>query len=310
MNFPTLSIIVPTYNRSDYLQECLESIIAQNYPFLEIVITDDNSTDDTETVCKSYVQKYPYVVYTKNQNYPQGPNGNKNNGLDCATGELITIFDDDDTMVQNALSSMVKKINDGYDIVMGNCSILSTQKDNGCFSGFGVTRSEEIDSQRYLCGEIYGEFQLLFKKKLLRNRRFDIDLYGGESILWIKLFEYAKVFYLHEAVRNYRINENSVTHNTFSKASRVIKNYERAIECFGEQMKIKCPCHLSSIYTWAAFFGKLSSQNLKAIKYIFQSLQLCPQKNTLMMLILLVLPTKFVVLLSKIRMQIKRNWFK
>ncbi|WP_458699896.1 glycosyltransferase family 2 protein [Sulfurospirillum sp. 1307] len=98
-SYPIVSIIVPTYNRANYLKECLDSIINQNYPNLEIVITDDNSTDDTEKVCKTYIEKYDYIKYVKNKKYPQGPNGNKNNGLDYCTGEIIGIFDDD-TMVE------------------------------------------------------------------------------------------------------------------------------------------------------------------------------------------------------------------
>ena len=63
MKYPKLSIIVPTYNRAGYLKECLNSIICQNYPNLEIIVTDDNSTDNTEEVVKEYIKKYSYIKY-------------------------------------------------------------------------------------------------------------------------------------------------------------------------------------------------------------------------------------------------------
>ena len=64
--YPKLSIIVPTYNRANYLKECLDSIINQNYPNIEVIVTDDNSTDNTKEVVKEYIQKYPFIKFVKN----------------------------------------------------------------------------------------------------------------------------------------------------------------------------------------------------------------------------------------------------
>ncbi len=306
-NYPKLSIIVPTYNREDYLQECLDSIINQNYPNLEIVVTDDNSIDKTEQIVKEYIQKYSFIKYIKNKKYPQGPNGNKNNGLDYATGELIGIFDDDDTMIDGALKMMVDKILEGYDVVMGNCKIISNRVDNGKFSGFGLNESTEVNWQDYLCGKIYGEYWGIFKKEILGDKRFDTDIYGGEGTLWRGLLKNKKIYYIHKAVRNYRINENSVTHNMVNKAGIVIKNYERDIEYYGKEMQKYCPCYLATIYKGASYFAKLSSQYKKGFKYIFEAIKLCPKyKASYIMFIVMFLPKKIVLLLSKIRVKFKK----
>lgn len=304
-SYPKLSIIVPTYNREDYLQECLDSIISQDYPNLEIVITDDNSSDNTENVCKKYIEKYPFIAYVKNEKYPQEPNGNKNNGLDYATGEILGIFDDDDTLVENVLTMMVNKIIEGYDIVMGNCKIISSRKDNGSFSGKGLEKSGEVQYKKYLCGEISGEYWSVFKKDILGDRRFDVDLYGGEGTLWRGMLKNRKIFYIHKAVRNYKINEVSVTHNMIDKADMAIKNYERDIEYYGKEMQEECPCYLASIYKGAAYFAKLSTQYKKGFKYIFNSLNLCVKKDTIIMLIVMFVPKSFVPFLSKMRVKMK-----
>ncbi|WP_456394139.1 glycosyltransferase family 2 protein [Nitratifractor sp.] len=306
--YPKLSIVVPTYNRENYLRECIDSIIRQGYPNLEIIITDDNSKDNTENICKEYMKKFPYIIYVKNTKYPQGPNGNKNNGLDHCTGELIGIFDDDDTMVNDALNIMVHKLIEGYDIVMGNCKIVSNRWDNGRFSGSGLSHSGIVKWQDYLCGRISGEYWSIFKKEILGDKRFDTDLYGGEGTLWRGVLKGKNIYYIHKAVRNYRINEESVTHNMINKADRAIVNYERDIEYYGREMKRYCPCYLASIYKGAAYFSKLSSQTKKAFLYISKGVRLCPKsKNLYIMFVVIFLPKRVVPFLSKLRVHFKKT---
>jgi len=307
-NYPKVSIVVPTYNREDYLKECLDSIIDQNYPNLEIVVTNDNSMDNTKNIVKKYIKQYSFIKYVKNTKYPQGPNGNKNNGLDNATGEIIGIFDDDDTMVKGALKMMVDKILEGYDLVMGNCKIVSNGNNNGKLSGRGLNSSGEIDWLDNLCGKISGEYWSIFRKDFIGEKRFDMDIYGGEGTLWRGLMKNKKIYYIHKAVRNYRINESSVTHNMIHKANIVIKNYERDIEYYGEEMKRYCPCYLATIYKGASYFAKLSNQYTKGFRYIFKSIKLCPSyKASYVMILVMIIPKKIVLLLTKLRVKLKND---
>ena len=302
-NYPKVSIVVPTYNRADYLKECLESIINQNYPNLEIIVSDDNSTDNTEGLVKEYIKKYPYIKYIRNIKYPKGPNGNKNNGLDYVNGEIIGIFDDDDFMLENAINLLVNKINEGYDMVIANC----IRSDNNEFSGIGLNKSQEIYYKDYLCGKMSGEFWSLFKKAILGNKRFDIDIFGGESTLWRGLLKNIKIFYIHKAVRWYRIHPGSITHKNINNSSKVIINYERDIEYHGEDMKKYCPCYLATIYKGAAYFAKLSGNLKKAFNYVNESIKLCPSyKGAYIMLIVNFLPKQIIPLLTKIRIKLKK----
>jgi polyhydroxyalkanoate synthesis regulator protein len=91
-----------------------------------------------------------------------------------------------------------------------------------------------------------------------------------------------------------------------NKADIVIKNYERDIEYYGDEMKQHCPCYLSTIYKSASYFAKLSSQYNKAFKYVLNSITLCPTyKEAYIMLIVLLLPKKVILFLSKIRVYFK-----
>jgi len=301
---PKVSIVVPTYNRDFFLKECLNSIIAQKYSNLEIVVSDDNSTDNTFLIVKEFQTKFNFIKYVKNDKYPKGPNGNKNNGLDYITGDIVCIFDDDDIMLDGALKLMVKKILEGYDIVLANC----IRSDNNRFAGIGFEYSREIDYKEYLCGKMQGEFLFLFKENILRDKRFDTDIYGGESTLWKGLFINRKIFYIHKAVRLYRIHPNSVIHNIFNNSYKVMLNYERDIEYYGEYTKENCPCYLAATYKNLSYFAKISGNLQKSFISIFKSIRLCPSyKNSYIMLIAIFLPKQIIPLLSKFRVWLKNR---
>jgi GalNAc5-diNAcBac-PP-undecaprenol beta-1,3-glucosyltransferase len=305
--YPKVSIVVPSYNREEYLQECLDSIIAQNYPNLEIVVTDDNSTDNTQEVVYQYMKKYPFIKYVKNKKYKQGPNGNKNNGLDHCTGEVIGILDDDDTLNQGALLTMVDKMLEGYDVVMGNCKIVSSRYDDGKLSGDGLSEDCEVDWRDIFCGKISGEHWSIFKKDILGKRRFDMDLYGGEGILWKGMIKDRKIYYFHKPIRNYILNEEGATHTMAQRANLALKNYERDIEYYGEDLKKYCPCQLAVIFKGASYFAKLSSQYKKGFSYCIKSIALCPTyKSSYVMLVLMLFPGKVIPTIHRLKRYLRR----
>lgn len=96
----SVSIIVPTYNRAHYLGECLDSLLQQTLPALEIIVVDDGSEDDTATVVAAYGARVRYI---------RKENGGKpravNLGISLAQGALIWIFDDDDVALPTAIES-------------------------------------------------------------------------------------------------------------------------------------------------------------------------------------------------------------
>jgi glycosyltransferase involved in cell wall biosynthesis len=91
----TVSVCIPTYNGSQYLQETIESVLLQTYQNLEIVIVDDNSTDNTIEIARNITQGNPNVKIYQNV-VRQGLGGNWNKCLEVATGEWIKfVFQDD-----------------------------------------------------------------------------------------------------------------------------------------------------------------------------------------------------------------------
>lgn len=103
--FPLVSIIVPTFNREKLILRALESIFTQTYPNIEIIIVDDNSSDNTEGVVKELNKKnIKYFKHTENT----GGGGARNTGILNASGDFLTFLDSDDEYVNDKIETQVK----------------------------------------------------------------------------------------------------------------------------------------------------------------------------------------------------------
>ena len=104
--FPLVSIIVPVYDREDYLEETVESLLSQTYEQLEIVIVDDGSTDGTPTVIERLLERAPERIVAARQDN-QGQPGATNRGFELASGELLGYLSSDDLFVPGAIGTLV-----------------------------------------------------------------------------------------------------------------------------------------------------------------------------------------------------------
>jgi glycosyltransferase involved in cell wall biosynthesis len=99
-----ISIIIPAYNRADVIGDALESIMKQTYTHWECIVVDDGSTDNTEALVKSYVQKDSRIrLYNRPKCRPKGGNAARNYGLEKSKGQLVNWVDSDDKLTPEHL---------------------------------------------------------------------------------------------------------------------------------------------------------------------------------------------------------------
>ena len=113
---PFLSIIVPVFNVSNYLCNCIDSIISQSYSDYECILVDDGSTDGSGTICDEYAKKDSRIRVFHKKN--GGVSSARNLGLDNALGEWVYFVDSDDQVLPGGLQTMVDCISDDVDIVL------------------------------------------------------------------------------------------------------------------------------------------------------------------------------------------------
>ncbi|HCL7322002.1 TPA: glycosyltransferase family 2 protein, partial [Escherichia coli] len=103
-DYPLVSIIIPTYNSSDYITETLTKLEKQTYPNFEIVIVNDGSKDNTSNVLREYGLTHSRLIIINKEN--GGVSSARNTGIRKAQGQFICFMDDDDEIDPNYLLKM------------------------------------------------------------------------------------------------------------------------------------------------------------------------------------------------------------
>ena len=103
-----ISIIVPAYNASKYIEKCLNSILSQTYKNFEIIVVNDGSTDNTLDILKKCSEQSDKIKIVAQKN--KGVSAARNNGLEHAKGQYIAFVDADDTLEQEFLERMYYKL--------------------------------------------------------------------------------------------------------------------------------------------------------------------------------------------------------
>jgi len=119
MSDPLVSIVVPVYMVEKYLERCLDSIIAQVYRPIELIIVNDGSKDGSGDIIRRYEAKWPFIRSIWQEN--KGLSVARNVGITQATGKYLALVDSDDYIEDDFISSMVKlAIEKNADVVICN----------------------------------------------------------------------------------------------------------------------------------------------------------------------------------------------
>jgi alpha-1,3-rhamnosyltransferase len=143
MQRPSVTVIIPTFNRRQWISTCLDSIKAQTYPHVETLVIDDGSSDSTVAWLKSQ----PDYSFARLHERPQngGASNARNDGIRLAHGELITFIDSDDVLQPNHVETAVKVYRDHPDTGLFCCD--STLIDAGGAVLFGGRTWHQIRSE-------------------------------------------------------------------------------------------------------------------------------------------------------------------
>ena len=105
-SLPLVSVYIPTKNRAEMLKRAIDSVLAQTYKNLEIVVSDDGSTDETPDVMRVYCEAHNNIKYIRSS-VSEGACAARNKAIMAATGEFITGLDDDDRFTPERVSSFI-----------------------------------------------------------------------------------------------------------------------------------------------------------------------------------------------------------
>jgi len=161
---PKVSIIIPIFNVENYLEECLNSAIMQNYENKEIIAINDGSTDSSLCILNKIKHVHPELIIVSTTN--QGQSSARNTGLDRATGEYIIFLDSDDWIQPSTLKLCIKTITDQQvDIVMFSANAFAHQLPNCNISDFNYNHPPSLLNKKILSKEYF--FQAISQKNYI-----------------------------------------------------------------------------------------------------------------------------------------------
>jgi glycosyltransferase involved in cell wall biosynthesis len=119
---PLVSVVIPSYNHEMYIQECIQSVVNQDYPNIELIVIDDGSSDESLNLLNGIKNKYNFKLFAKSNN---GVCAAINDGLDHVRGKYIVILAGDDFMPPNRIKEQVNVMsNTLFDVIAGGVTVV------------------------------------------------------------------------------------------------------------------------------------------------------------------------------------------
>lgn len=120
---PLISIVTPSYNQGSYIEETIQSVLNQNYPYIEHIVIDGGSDDNTREI----INKYPHLIYVSEKDLGQSHAINK--GLLLAKGDVLAYLNSDDLYRSDTFHKIAKAFKDHPEIqiLVGNCDVIDAQ---------------------------------------------------------------------------------------------------------------------------------------------------------------------------------------
>lgn len=211
-SWPKITIITPTYNQGQYIEQTITSVLNQNYPNLEYIIIDGGSTDNTVEIIKKYESQLTYWVSEKDN----GQSDAINKGLKLATGDIINWLNSDDYYTTTSLFDVAEKFRENKNIhcVAARSIIVSNEcKELFCNYGTWVDYKSKSNTFKYLMIEQPATF---FSSHAINQMGLvSEDLhYIMDKEWWLRyliLFELSSIALLNKPVVYFRFQPNSKT---------------------------------------------------------------------------------------------------
>lgn len=304
MENKTVSIIAPIFNVENYAAKCIESLTAQSYAELEIILVNDGSTDSSGSICDEYAAADNRIKVIHKIN--GGLSSARNAGLDVASGEYIMFVDGDDYTDTCAVEELIGTIGESDIICYNWKKIYSDGRTKNCnlnpyVDGAVINGNSESLKQRLLCDDELGSVcTKLFRSSLISDLRFDESMIYVEDQIFCcealsraqsikfadkyyynyimrdngiirsynpKRFEFLSRFidYLHIKAKDWRVPDDEATEAINSRTLRfAAAELYNAVFTYG--LKRKGAIKIFKEITASEFFAKIDSSKLRGKK--------------------------------------------
>lgn len=218
---PEISVIVPVYKVEPYLRRCVDSILAQTFSDIEVILVDDGSPDGCPAICDEYawLDKRVKVIHQKNG----GLSAARNAGLDWvfanSDSQWISFVDSDDWVHPQFLEYLHRAaVESNVEISMCNVQKVSefaiTDKIN-VYDGYSIENAMDFYSKQYFLGT--SAWNKLYKRNIFLKARYPVGKLFEDAFLTYRLLYQAEdIAYIDNKLYYYYKNENSIMHSHYT----------------------------------------------------------------------------------------------
>lgn len=204
-----VSVCIPTYNYGQFVGEAIESVLGQSLQDFEIIVSDNASTDETETIVRDYAARDPRIQYLRNATNI-GMVGNWNQCLDHAKGEYVKFLCADDTLEKDCLLLLSRLLDRHPTAALAACArkvvatdrkdvLLAFSDEEACLTGATVIQ------RMLLGGNLIGEPTAVMFRRSFCDKGFDAAYFQLTDMeMWMYLLEHGGFVYTPEVLCTYR----------------------------------------------------------------------------------------------------------
>ena len=266
---PLVSVVIITYNQRKYLIEMVESVLSQDYRNIEIIISDDCSTDGTIETLMEYKKRYPSSIKVILSDINQGVTKNSNRGISNAKGKYVCMVGGDDIFKPNKISRQVK-------VMEGDPRVLISAHPYTCIDESGSILKNKVIKIPYILNQRIGVKRLLKSGLgigavtiMVRNsdmRRFDESLPIVSDTKWVFdiLGSRKGLVYFNENLAYYRWSLNSVSKRLRRKCMLDLRDFFKLIELKNTRYRLtrkEIKLHRDKIYVYGSALNYLRLGN-------------------------------------------------
>ncbi len=269
MSRPLVSVIMPVYNGEKYVAAAIDSVLAQSYSNIELILVNDGSTDDTERIVAAYTD--PRIRYLRQEN--RGVSSARNQALALMKGQLLCFLDADDVLPEESISGRLECFDsdptvyavDGTVEVYDETMTRLVRTWQPSFSG------DVTDSLLRLQPRCFFSLTWLIRVDPGHRYYFHEDMTHAEDLLFlVDISTMGKYEFVNETTYRYRASPGSAMSNIDGLARGYAQLYERMTTIYGDRMSIWGKVTLATRIRKIVFLCYLrSGRALKAFRYLF-----------------------------------------
>jgi len=276
-----VSVILPTYNRAHMITEAIDSVLSQTFEDFELIVVDNYSTDNTESVVKSYRDNR--IRYFKHRNHGL-VSVSRNYGIEKSSGEYIAFLDDDDLWLPEKLEKQLKILDSNKELGLVYSDYYFIES-NGNLIGETCFRS-----LKPFRGNVFNELMVgnFIPQLTVLVRREVLDMVGGFNLrykiaqdydLWLRIAEQYPLDFTEEPLAKYRTHGGNISRNQELAVGEQIQLVEYWLVKKGDlkrEFRRKAKQEQAIRHAWLLLYYFRNHENRKTVSECLNLIKLLP----------------------------------